>query len=169
MTDTPATEPLAGFDGFLDDDDLVLPAIASTKYPKAVGGKVYTVPQPSAKDGARFAALGQIMARMAAKQDVTERDVKRLQMDDAEEMDFLRDALGPTYDEMVEDGVNFQRIKVAGNYAFVSFAFSQSQADQMAEAGVLTGKAVPSAAPANREGRRAAAKGKSKSKAKSSR
>jgi hypothetical protein len=166
MTDTPQTAPqgLDDFLGFLDDDRLEIPHVPSTKHPRSEGGKTYYVEQPDAETGARIAALGQIMAKMQAKVDVSENDVRKLRMRDDEERDFQDDVLGATRAEMIEDGVNHQHLKMATNYAFVAFAFTEDQARKMAEAGALTGKAVPSEAPSNREERRRAPKGKGKSK-----
>jgi len=159
------THELDDFLGFLQDDRLEIPHVPSRKYPREQGGKTYYVEQPDAETGTRIAALGQIMAKMQAKVDVSENDVRRLRMSDGEEREFQDDVLGATRQEMIEDGVNHQALKVATNYAFVAFAFTEEQARQLAKAGALTGKAVPSEAPSNRAERRGA-KGKGKGKAK---
>lgn len=164
MTDT----PLDDFLGFLDDDAITLPPIKSERYPAAEGGRRYVVQQPNAADGQKIAALGQIIAKQAAvaagKSDahVTEREVARLSLDDGQERDFQEMCLGATLDQMREDGVNHQGIKVATNYAFVAFAFNEESAQKMAREGALTGKAVPSADQENRATRRAKPKSKSK-------
>lgn len=162
MTDTPQDD-LGPYLGFLDDDRIELPPFPSIKYPREVGGHVYQVEQPNAEVGTRLAGLGQIMAKMAAKVEVDERDVRRLKMTDGQEMEFQRDTLGAVLDEMIADGVTYNHLKIAANYVFVVVAFSEAQAQTMLKTGALTGKAVPSEAPANRAERRGAkSKGKSK-------
>jgi len=163
MTDTPQ-QPLDDFLGFLDDDRLEIPHVPSKKHPKSEGGKTYYVEQPDAETGSRIAALGQLLVKVQNKVEVSERDVQRLHMTDGEERDFQRDCLGDTLDEMIADGVNFQTLKVATNYAFVAFAFTEDQAQNLARRGALTGKAVPSEVPSNRAERRGASKGKGKGK-----
>lgn len=159
------TDDLNDFLGFLDDDAITLPPIPSTKYPREDGGHRYRVEQPNADDGQKIAALGQIMAKQAAREagrsdvEVTEREVARLRLDDDEERDFQAMTLGDTLEQMRADGVNHNGIKIASNYAFVAFAFSEAQALKMAEQGLLTGKAVPSEAPSNRAARRGATSG----------
>lgn len=167
MTDAPQQPDPLGLDdflGFLEDDRLAIPHVPSTKHPRAEGGKTYYVEQPDAETGARLAGMGQILVKVQNKVEVSERDVQRLQMTDGQERDFQRDVLGATLDEMISDGVNFQGLKVATNYAFVAFAFTQEQAEKLARAGALTGKAVPSEAPSNRAERRGAGKAKGKRK-----
>lgn len=160
MTDSPISPYL----GFLDEDDLELPPIPSVKHPRESGGKVYRVPLPDALVGARLAALGEIMVKQTKGIEITERDAKRLQLDDDEELVFQGSILGPVKDEMVADGVKYEAIKRATNYAFVAFAFSEDAARQMAEDGRLTGKAVP--VETNRQERRASKSGNPATKAK---
>lgn len=172
MTDTPQPDNLGDFLGFLEDDALTLPPIPSDKYPASEGGRRYVVQQPNAEDGQRITALGQIIVKQAALKagksnaEVSERDIARLSLSDDEEVDFQRMCLGSTYQQMVDDGVNHNRLKIAGQYAFVAFAFSEQQAIEAARAGRLSGKEVPSEAPTNRAQRRGGKGGKSKNPSK---
>lgn len=160
MTDS----QISPFLGFLDDDELALPPIPSAKHPKADGGHVYLVPQPDAVVGSRLAALAQLMVKQAKGHELVERDIKRLNLDDREEVEFGHEVLGAVYDQLVEDGASFQSIKRAVNYAFVAFAFNEEAAQQMAVGGQLTGKAVP--VETNRQERRASKSGNPATKAK---
>lgn len=164
MKGTPVTDTIEPYLGFLDEDDLRLPPIPSTKHPREEGGKVYTVPLPDALMGARLAGLGEIMVKQARGITITERDAKRLHLDDDEEVEFQVSVLGPVLDEMKADGVTWEAIKRATNYAFVAFAFNEDAAMAMAREGKLTGKAVP--VETNRQERRASKSGNPATKAK---
>lgn len=158
MKGTPVADTIEPFLGFLDEDDLSLPPIPSVKHPHpkpdgTPGGFVYKVPLPDAIMGARLAGLGEIMVKQAKGIPITERDAQRLQLDDDEEMAFQTSILGPVKDQMIADGVKFEGIKRATNYAFVAFAFNEDAAKEMAQQGTLTGKAVP--VETNRQERRA--------------
>lgn len=149
------TSPLNDFLGFLDDDRLEIPHIPNREHDRASGGQSYWVESPDAETGQRLAAFGEILFKQANGLDVSETDVKRLVMNDDEEVEFGHRVLGDVYEQMAADGVTHEHRKRAVNYAFMAFAFSEEQAREMAEKGGLSGKPVP---PANRAARRAPAK-----------
>lgn len=149
MTDTP--DDLSALFSFLDDDGITLPPVKSAKYP---AGKVYVIPSPDADTGIRLNALGEIMAKQLKGIKISEADAARLNLNDEDERVFLQQVLGPTYDEMREDGVSWVRIKRLGTYAFTYFAVSPEAADKAAREGAFSGKGL---APRNRAARRAPA------------
>lgn len=152
-------------DAFLDDDAMETPPIPSTAHPE---GRVYRIPSPSAKDGLRLARLASLAVR-ANDEDpgakVTEDDLASIDLDDAEERDLYRMALGSAYQEMLDDGVSWVRIQRLGRYMFFYFGMSPESAEQALRSGVLSGEAK---AP-NRATRRTAKKATSKSASRGSR
>jgi hypothetical protein len=156
---------LAALMEFLEDDGFDTPPLPSPNHPDkdAEGKVVYHVPSPDGETGLKLQALADLAAKQAAARKqrengeevtalITEQDVKRLQMDDGEERDFLAMVLGTAYREMLEGGVSFQRIKRLGQYAFAVFTVGEQAANEAAMAGAFSGKAQ---APANRQERRA--------------
>lgn len=120
------------------DPDLHLP----------IKGKVYRVPAVDADTGVRFQALMAVGLAANGGTDVTDRDKELL--NDGQEIDLYRDALGPAYDEMVADGVEWEFIKHAGLTAFFNVTADRKTAEQFWASGE---------APApNRQQRRAASR-----------
>lgn len=150
MTDTQGS----GLDdvfSFLDDDALTIPRpIPSTKYP---GGKIYTIPAPDALTGIRLTALADIAAKQQRGVRITDADAARLRMDDEEEREFAVQVMGPTYHEMISDGVSWPRIQKVMQYAYIHFAMGEDVAKRAAQDGLLGGGKVR--VPANRAQRRA--------------
>ena len=154
---------LTAFGDFLDDDGFTTPPILSREHPE---GKAYKVPSPDGVTGARMVTLAGIAAKKNADIAVTQADLDRLNLNDQQETEFMRDVLGTAYDEMLADGVSWQRISRLGQYAFVVITQGEVAANDAAKAGIFSGKA-----PArNRAQTRAAAKttGKAPTTAKAS-
>lgn len=81
-----------------------------------VAGRIYKVPSPPAVVGLRMQALfsGAAAHRLAGVP-----ASKAMVLDDEQEIDLYRDALGPVHAEMVDDGCTLEQIKHAGMTAFI--------------------------------------------------
>ena len=121
---------------FLDDDAIHLPPIPSRDHPE---GKRYDVPSPPAEIGMRLTALAEIARKRRAGLNVTEGDVARLHISDEEEPEFMAQVLGPTFEEMMADGVSWTRIQRTMQYAYIYFSMGKTAADNAARAGLFTG------------------------------
>jgi hypothetical protein len=133
--------------GYLDDDSIEVPGITSTKHH---AGKTYRFASPDAKTGLRLAALADLGVKAHQGVDVGVA-ASRLELDDDQELDLMRDVLGSTLDEMVSDGVSWVRIQRLNQYLFIHFAMGEQVAKKGLDA---QGEAVPP----NRAAKRAASK-----------
>lgn len=124
-------------DDFLDEDE----ALQLTWR-----GKTYSIPPVDARTGLR---IERVMA--AAEQAARDKDAKPDDqvLSDMDELDLYPDVLGPVYDEMLDDGISFRRLKLAATAAMMWTVYDEAVAVEFWEAG---GKAP---APANRQQRRA--------------
>jgi hypothetical protein len=93
---------------FLEDDSIVLEGIAGTKYPD---GKAYRFASPDAKTGLWLKNLIEFGVRANLGLPVEDGTVGKLQLDDDEERDMYVRVMGPTYDELVADGVSWSRLQ----------------------------------------------------------
>lgn len=111
------------------DDDSVTIAVASTAYPE---GRDYTFASPDIDTGLRIAALAEQGVRVArvlqAGEDVTEADVRGLQLDDDQEVDLYRLVMGDTYRELQADGVSWVRMQRLGRYLFLLYGMGEEAA-----------------------------------------
>lgn len=103
------------------DDTLRLP----------IGGKTYVVPPPDAETGIQMKARFELGLRILAG----EVDPEEGDLDDDEEADLFQQTLGPVYDEMMADGVNWPRLKRAGMTAFYWIVGETSVAEQFWKTG----------------------------------
>lgn len=139
---------LGNFLDYLEDDALEIPGIPSERYPD---GKTYVIKSPSAKVGARLAAVGDIAVKVGAGIEVDEADAAKLKLDDGEESDLMEQVLGETRAEMVDDGVTWTHLRGIMKYAFIYYAIGAEQAETALKNGVMSGKAQ---GPVNRQERR---------------
>lgn len=116
-----------------------------------IDGKTYRISEPNAETGLRLQAVVSLGVSAAAKRDPRATDLALL--NDDQEIDLYRDALGTAYDEMRADGLDWPRFRLAGMTAVLYWGASEDAAQAFWEA---KGKAE---APANREERRTASKG----------
>lgn len=148
---------LTDFLDFMDDDGFDTPPIPSVKYP-APEGKIYHVPSPDAETGLRLSALADLSMKVSKGIEVAENDLKRLRVDDREELEFTTQVLSqPLVDEMLADGVKWEHMKRLTMFAFTYFSVSPDAANKAAQAGMFN----PKAQTPNRETRRAKPKPKS--------
>ncbi|WP_181034118.1 hypothetical protein [Arthrobacter sp. GMC3] len=118
-----------------------------------IGGKEYVIPPINAEVGLRMQDIMNVAAKAAqAKKDgkeyvMTERDEELLS--DDEEISIYRDAIGEAWDEMTEDGVTWEEMKLCALTAI----FHATQGPEFAEEYFNSGGKVQ--AP-NREARRMA-------------
>lgn len=134
--------------GYLDDDSVEVPGITSTTFPN---GKTYKFASPDAKTGMFLAALADLGVKASAGTDIGAQ-AARLELDDDQERDLMRDVMGSTLDELLADGVSWVRIQRLNKLLFIHFAMGEEMAAQVLKA---SGEAL---APANRAARRAATK-----------
>jgi hypothetical protein len=142
-------------DGFLGDDSVEVD-IPSEKYPT---GKTYRFASPNARTGLVLARLANIATRARLGADIGA-EAAKLELDDDQERDLIRDVLGATsliadppitvsgLDEMLADDVSWVRIQRLNQYLFIRFAMSEDAAEGLK----LPGEAR---VPANRATRRA--------------
>jgi len=103
---------------YLEDDAVVLEGIRSERHPE---GKAYRFESPSAKIGLWLQHLLEFGIKVsligkaaAAGEDIDAAaipDPGKLVLDDDEERDLYRKVMGPTYDELLDDGVSHGRIQ----------------------------------------------------------
>lgn len=114
-------------------------------------GKTYLVPAVDAETGLRLQRLTEVAAQAAqAAEDGVPLDTVAL--DDAEEIDLYRDALGTAYDEMLADRVPFDVLKVAAVTVWLNTTVSREAAEAYWNA---AGAPDPEALAGNRATRRA--------------
>lgn len=148
--------PTRDLSSSLDDDNLLYPGIRSPKFPD---GKTYLVPAPSGKDGLLYLQLFELAGQLSRGLELSDEDRRRLEIDDKDEVGFLRKILGKdTFDEMLDDGVPWPKMKEIVQDAFLCWGADEELADA-AQAMRRAGKApAVEAPPANRAQRRAATK-----------
>lgn len=115
-------------------------------------GKSYTVPPVDAETGLRLQRLAEVAAQVAHAAESGE-VLDEIALDDEQEVDLYRDALGPAYDEMVADRVPWPMLKLAGVTAWLDAAVNRETAEAYWNAG---GSPDPEALAGNRASRRAA-------------
>lgn len=159
MTDDPTTpqEPIEDdIWGFLAESGLDIPVpIPSRKHPK---GKRYRIASPDAETGLRLTGLAEIARKSKAGLEVKDSDIAKLNMNDDEERDFAVQVMGPTYHEMISDGVAWDTIQKVMQYAYIHFSMGADVAEKAAREGLFQGGKVR--IPANRAERRATGKKK---------
>lgn len=128
-------------DEFLDDR-LSLP----------IRGRVYVVEPVDAATGLRFQAMLAAGVTIAAGGRLTDKDLDPV-LDDQGERNLYEQALGAAYQQMLDDGVSWPRITLAGITAFLFAAAGTELAQAYWESG---GQSMGEAVAPNRAGRRAA-------------
>lgn len=119
-----------------------------------IGGKEYVIPAPSASAGLRLEALLALGVAARNGVELSKQDKAALRLDDDQEIDLYRDALGTAYDEMVADGVSLPELQHAGATAFIKWTQGEAAAEAFWESG---GKGPAAPATLNRAARRALA------------
>jgi hypothetical protein len=104
---------LADLQGWLEDDALDIPV---------PGHRTFRVPSPDAETGVRLSAIFNAGLAVNRKEKIDEKTLRSLQMDDAEERDFLGMVLGSAYAEMLAEKVSWTRIQRVGRYVFLHHA-----------------------------------------------
>lgn len=101
------------------DDTLKLP----------VGAKVYVIASVDAATGLWCQRMMGTAAAVAGGAEMSEDDVRPLMLDDAAETDLYKRVLGGVYDELIADGVSWERLKHIGTTAFMWAAGSRESAE----------------------------------------
>ncbi|WP_326797443.1 hypothetical protein OG946_20150 [Streptomyces sp. NBC_01808] len=119
------------------DDALELP----------IKGKLYRIPSPSGEDGLKVQRITNLAVQMLAGGESVDTEI----LDDDLEHDLFRLCLGPVYDELLADGVDWSWIRHAGKTAMMWIVSGVEDAREFwARAG------APSQPAPNRAARRAA-------------
>ncbi len=108
-----------------------------------IRGKVYTIPPVSAEVGITLENIAKvaILATGKGHREPTEAELEALQLDDVAEKVHARTVLGPAYDEMVADGVDYEAIKLALRTATIWAVDSLEAAEKFWNAGGVVPKA----------------------------
>lgn len=80
-------------------------------------GKKYQIQPVSAVVGLRFQKMLAVGIKVALEQKIDAASIELVS--DAEEGDFLEQALGDTYQELLDDGISGQALKIIGSVAFM--------------------------------------------------
>jgi hypothetical protein len=115
------------------------------------------VPPVDAETGLRLQRLAEVAAQAAKAMETggSGEALDEVALDDDEEVDLYRDALGTAYAEMLADRVPWPMLKVAGVTAWLDTAVSREAAEAYWNA---AGNPDPEALAGNRETRRTAAR-----------
>jgi len=115
-----------------------------------VGGKTYVIPPIPFKDGLMAQTILDAAIKAQTGRELTESDFDGV-LDDDDERSLYQQMLGPAYDEMVTDGLNWPELQRCGTTAFLFFTSGEQAATSFWEEG-------PGEAPApNRATRRSKA------------
>lgn len=109
----------ADLDEFFDDS-LRLP----------VGGKVYVIASVDAETGLWCQRMMISAADVATGGQLSEDDIEDLVLDDDQERDMYKRVLGPVYDQLIADGVSWERLKHVGTTAFMWAAGNKQNAEE---------------------------------------
>lgn len=104
-----------------------------TEYPTLklpVGEKTYVVESPDANTGLWVQSLMSASAAVRAGLVPTETDSKLI-LDDDEERSLYERVLGPTCQQMIDDGVRWPALKRAGAAAVAWIAFGEEAAERV--------------------------------------
>ncbi|MFJ7902372.1 hypothetical protein ACIQ6V_18080 [Streptomyces sp. NPDC096198] len=115
--------------------------------PLPIGGRIYTVPAPSAEVGLRTQALINAAA-VAADGGKADEQV----LGDAAERDLYRDVLGTAHDEMVADGVPWPALKHAALTSMVWIAQDKTAAEKFWNAAGDPNRLAPNRAARRQSG-----------------
>lgn len=96
-----------------------------------IGGKVYTVPPVSAKTGLALQRMLGLGVSAANGETVDPAEMAKINLDDDGERDLYATCLGTAYDEMLEDGVPWPRLRHAGITAFMWAAGNRELAEEI--------------------------------------
>lgn len=102
---------------------------SSLKLP--IGGKTYRVPSPTADVGLHCQLVAEIGRKQRAGLEVSQADLDMLTLDDEAEQQWHRRILGPALDEMVADGVGWERVKHASSTTFTWIVAGTAAAERV--------------------------------------
>jgi len=139
------------------------PDVPSKEYPD---GKTYRVPSPSAEVGARLTAQAAVGLKAARGGLLTEKEQALLDLDDEEEKSFYEEILGPVYEEMLADGVDWTLLANIARDAYMCITDNEGLADAvLAAAGEAHARENRATKRATKTGRGSRAAGSSSSRA----
>lgn len=104
-------------------------------------GKTYVFESPDAKTGLWVQQAVTVAARAKAGGDVSDDDLAALQLDDDEERDLYRRAMGATFDEMLADKVPWEHLKHAATTVLIWITSDREKAEAFWNVGATGPKA----------------------------
>lgn len=116
--------------------------------------KVYRIESVPAETGIFVQEMFALALAVKNGAEVSDADRERLKLDDEQEVEFNKDLLGDTYDEMIKDGVSWEVMKTVISVVMVWTAQNLETAIEVWETEMVTGPKPPP----NRAERRASAK-----------
>lgn len=116
-----------------------------------IGGKVYEIPPVDAETGLLLQKIAgiSILAQGKGHREPTDDELESLQLDDAGEKLHMSKVLGSAYDEMVADGVDWERMKFVLQTATIRALGDNAAAEQFWNSGGAVRPKVK--APADRK------------------
>jgi len=96
---------------------------------------VYVVASPDAETGLWCQRMLTTAAVGAGGHDLSENEVDDLLLDDDQERALYRRVLGSVYDELIKDGVSWERLKHVGTTAFMWAAGNKQTAEEFWNSG----------------------------------
>lgn len=127
--------PALDLQTYLEDDQLVLQGVCSTKHPK---GKAYTIASPSARTVLQLKRLMQLWGDENEGREITKDDIMALvalTTDEAgESVDIVERILGPAYQQMIDDGVSGDRMEKITSIVLTYYGRGSQLARKIVEA-----------------------------------
>lgn len=117
--------------------------------PLPISGKTYRIPCPSAEVGLHCQLVVDIGRRVREGLEVSEADMAVLVLDDDQEKVFVRRMLGAALDEMIADGVSWNRALHAARTTMAWVVGGKANAERVWKRGdAAAGEAQPATRPA---------------------
>lgn len=116
---------------------------SSLKLP--IGGKTYSIASPTADVGLHCQLVAEIGRKQRAGAALSQADLNMLVLDDEQEKRWHARILGPTLDEMVADGVDWERVKHASSTTFTWIVAGTAAAERVWAGGARAEARPPTA------------------------
>ncbi|WP_176451837.1 DUF7426 family protein [Enemella dayhoffiae] len=111
--------------------------------------KTYRIESVSIRTGQFVQELSSLMIAAQQGQEISDADRERLKLDDDQEQEFKKALLGEAYDQMVDDGVSWEAMKIVTQTVMYWTVHNREAAEEFWEAAMVEAPKAP-----NRETRR---------------
>lgn len=95
-----------------------------------IGGKSYVIPSPDAELGLRCQVIADISRKASIGMPVTDAERAMMTVSDDQEESWFARTMGPAYEEMLTDGVDWVKIRHAAGTVFIWITQGQSSAER---------------------------------------